>query len=141
MLHSCCVIVQLPVFESMGNRPVPLQQLSEEPSPPVKAGYRDTYSTSVEMESLSEANEDNMWEKTYTQCGIRANRPTCRRFKPRINALFCCFIACVLVVIITLLLYMCASGKIAPVNSSDQDVHYNVSIINNTKDVINLRET
>jgi hypothetical protein len=35
---------------------------------------------------------------------------------------------------------MCASGKIAPVDSSDQDIHYNVSIINNTKDIITLEK-
>ena len=92
------------VFESMGNRPVPFQHLSEEPSPPLKAGYRDTYSTSVEMESLSELNEDNKWKKTYTQCGIRAKRPTYWRFKPRTNFLFCCLIGIILAVVIILLL-------------------------------------
>ncbi len=130
-------------FESMGNRPVPFHHLSEEASPPVKAGCRDTYSTSVEMESLSEVNEDNKWDMTYTQCGIRAKRPTCWRFKPRINALFCCFITCILVVIITLLLYKCAYGKIAPAvdSSSNQDtVQNNVSIIDNTKDLIILEK-
>ena len=128
------------VFESMGNRPMSFQRLSEEPSPPLKAGYRDTYSTSVEMESLSEVNEENKWEKTYTQCSIRAKRPTCWIFKPRTNFLFCCLIGVTLAVVIILLLYKCANGKITPVDSSNQGVQNNVSGINNTKDHIMLEK-
>ena len=114
MLCGCPV-----VFESMGNRPVPFQRLSEETSPPLKVGYSDSYSTSVEMESLSEVNEDNKWDKTYTQCGIRAKRLTCWRFKPQINVIFCCLIAFILAVIITLLIYKCAYTKITPSDSSN----------------------
>ena len=125
MLHVCGSPV---VFESMGNRPVPFQHLSEEPSPPLKASYRDTYSTSVEMESLSELNEDNKWEKTYTQCGIRAKRLTYWRFKPRTKFLLCCLIGIILAVVIILLLYKCANGRITPVDSSNQGVQNNVAI-------------
>jgi hypothetical protein len=124
----------------MGNRPVPFHHLSEEASPPVKAGCRDTYSTSVEMESSSKVNEDNKWDKTYTQCGIRTKRPTCWRFKPRIVFLFCCLIGVILGVVIILLLYKNTNGKIAPNDVSNQDVQNNASNINNTKDLVILEK-
>ena len=129
------------VIESMGNRPVTFKRLSEELSPPLKAGYRDTYSTSVEMESLSELNEDNKWEKTYTQCSIRAKRCTCWRFKPQVVVLFCCFIVFVLAVIAGIpVLYKRANGKIIQIDVSNQDVQNNVSDINNTKDLVILEK-
>ena len=122
----------------MGNRPVPFQRLSEETSPPLKAGYRDTYSTSVEMESLSEVNEDNKWEKTYTQCGIRAKQPI--RFKPLTIVLLCCLIAFVLAVVVIPVLYKSVNGKITLSDVSNQDVQNNISNINNTKDLVILEK-
>ena len=56
----------------MGNCPVPFKRLSEEILPPLKAGYSDSYSTSVEMESLPEVNNDKKWDKVYARCGTRA---------------------------------------------------------------------
>ena len=124
----------------MGNHPVPFQRLSEETSPPLKAGYSDSYSTSVEMESLSEVNEDNKWDRTYPQCGIRAKRLTYWRFKPRIIVVFCCLIAFIVAVIITLLIYKCAYANITPSDSSNRDIQNDVSTINNTQDH-NILET
>ena len=128
------------VFESMGNRPVPFHRLSEETSLPLKAGYSDSYSTSVEMESLSEVNEDRKWDKAYSRCGIRAKRLTCWGFKPRTNVVFCSLIGFLLAVMITLLIYKCANTKITPNDSSNQDIQNNVSSINSTQEHIILEK-
>ena len=124
----------------MGNRPVPFHRLSEETSPPLKAGYSDSYSTSVEMESLSEVNEDRKWDKAYSRCGIRAKRLTCWGFKPRINMVFCSLIGFMLAVMITLLIYKCAYTRIAPSDSSNQDIQNDVSSNNSTHDHIIVEE-
>ena len=120
----------------MGNRAVRFQRLSEETSPPLKVGFSDSHSTSVEMEPLQDVNEDNKWDKTYPQCGIRAKRLSCGRFKPRINMIFCCLIASIAAVLFIFLVYKCTYTKVTPLDSSSQGIESDVSSINNTQDHI-----
>ena len=81
-------------------------------------------------------NEDNKWDKTYPQCGIRAKRLSCGRFKPRINMIFCCLIASIVAVLFLFLVYKCTYTKVTPIDSSSQGIESDVSSINNTQDRI-----
>ena len=112
----------------MGNHPVPFKRLSEEISPPLKAGYNDSYSALVEMESLPEVHDDNKWDKAYAQCGTRSKRLTCGRFKPQINVVFCCLIVIIVAVIIALLMYKCAYTKIMIFQTKISRMMYPASI-------------
>lgn len=61
---------------------MPFKVLSEDTSPPLKVGFSDSHSMSLEMESLQHENGNNKWHKTYTRFSTQAKRWSCRRLKP-----------------------------------------------------------
>ena len=84
----------------MGNHAFSFKRLSEETTPPVKVGFSESHSTSVEMEPLQQVNGNNKWHKTYTQLGTQAKGWTCRRFKPWFVIVTCCLITSIAIVLL-----------------------------------------
>ena len=106
----------------MGNHPVHFKRLSEDTSPPMKVGFDDSHSMSVEMEPLQPENGNNKWHKTYTRFSTHPNRWTCGRFKHRL-VIAACFVPILLVLMALIVLSVFKITRISDDSfASKQDI-------------------
>ena len=106
----------------MGNYPVPFKRLSEENSPPLKVGFGDSHSTSVEMEPLQPVNGNNKWHRTYTRFDTQAKGWTYGRFKPWLVIIACCLFILFVVVTLTALTVFKLTKTPDDIFASKQDI-------------------